>query len=295
MSFPGTIYAGFFILCLAYSGLKGVSRISEKVKGTLLIIGGAEDRKGKCLILKRFVELAGGEKGRLVVITAATAEPQTSGEVYHSLFQGLGVQDVAVLNLNTRQDTGAPGAREALEQATGIFFTGGDQLRLTSILGGTQVDDALHTAYLQGTIIAGTSAGASAMSETMIVDGEETEAPRKNTVQMAPGLGLLHEVVVDQHFAQRGRLGRLLAAVAQNPYVLGLGIDEDTAIIVSPDGTFEVVGSHTVTVIDGKQLWETNVSATSSHEPLAMTNVILHVLPAGYGFDMETRTPFHNK
>lgn len=264
--------------------------MSDKVRGALVIIGGAEDRKRKCLILKRFVELAGGENSKLVVVTAAAAEPQ-AGDVYYDLFQRLGVRDVVVLNVNTRQDARFPGAKDVLEQATGIFFTGGDQLRLTSILGGTLVDDALHTAYRKGTIIAGTSAGASAMSETMIVEGEETEAPRKNTVQMAPGMGLLHEVVVDQHFAQRGRLGRLLAAVAQYPYVLGVGIDEDTAIIVSPEGTFEVVGSHTVTVIDGRQIWDTNVSAASPHDPLALTNVILHILPAGYRFDMKKRNP----
>jgi cyanophycinase len=266
-------------------------KMSGKVKGTLVIIGGSEDRKHKCLILKRFVELAGGEKARLAVITAATAKPHISGELYRGIFQELGVQDVAVLNVNTRQDAGAAKAGEALEQATGIFFTGGDQLRLTSILGGTQVDDALHTAYGRGTIIAGTSAGASAMSETMIVEGEETEAPRKNTVQMAPGMGLLHGVVVDQHFAQRGRLGRLLAAVAQYPYVLGVGIDEDTAIIISPDGTFEVIGSQTVTIIDGKQIQETNVSSASPDEPLALTNVIMHILPAAYRFDMKNRRP----
>jgi cyanophycinase len=266
-------------------------KMSGKVKGTLVIIGGSEDRKHKCLILKKFVELAGGEKARLAVITAATAKPHISGELYRGIFQELGVQDVAVLNVNTRQDAGTPGAGEALEQATGIFFTGGDQLRLTSILGGTQVDDALHTAYGRGTIIAGTSAGASAMSETMIVEGEETEAPRKNTVQMAPGMGLVHGVVVDQHFAQRGRLGRLLAAVAQYPYVLGVGIDEDTAIIISPDGTFEVIGSQTVTIIDGKQIQETNVSSASPDEPLALTNVIMHILPAAYRFDMKNRRP----
>ncbi|HHV34785.1 MAG TPA: cyanophycinase [Syntrophomonadaceae bacterium] len=265
--------------------------MSDKVKGTLVIIGGSEDRKHKCLILKRFVELAGGEKARLAVVTAATSKPHTSGELYRGIFQELGVEDVAVLKVDTRQDARAPGAGEILEQTTGIFFTGGDQLRLTSILGGTQVDDALHTAYRKGTIIAGTSAGASAMSDTMIVEGEETEAPRKNTVQMAPGLGLLREVVVDQHFAQRGRLGRLLAAVAQYPYVLGLGIDEDTAIIISPDGIFEVIGSQTVTVIDGKQIQETNVSSASPDDPLALINVIMHILPTGYRFDMRKRDP----
>lgn len=268
-----------------------MSKISEKVQGTLVIIGGAEDKEHNCKILKRFTALSGGNKGRLVVVTAATSEPQETGDVYRALFQNLGVQEVAVLNVNTRQDAGCSGARDLLMQATGIFFTGGDQLRLTSILGGTQVDDALHAAYRKGAVIAGTSAGASVMSETMIVEGEETEPPRKNTVQMAPGMGLLREVVVDQHFAQRGRLGRLLTAVAQYPYVLGVGIDEDTAIIVAPDGTFEVVGSHAVTVIDGKKIRETNISATGPSEPLALTYVMLHILPAGYRFDMKSRTP----
>jgi cyanophycinase len=264
----------------------------EKVRGTLVVIGGAEDKDDRCLILKRFVELAGGKQAKLVIVTTATVEPGVSGEVYCRLFRQLGVGDTAVLNVNTRQDARAPRVKEVLERATGIFFTGGDQLRLTSILGGTLVDDALHKAYLQGTIIAGTSAGASAMSETMIVEGEEAEAPRKNIVQMAPGLGLLREVVIDQHFAQRGRLGRLLTAVAQHPYVLGLGIDEDTAIIVSHDGSFEVVGSQTVSVIDGKQIRQTNVSAKSPDEPLVLTNVVLHILPAGYRFDMKKRAPF---
>lgn len=265
--------------------------MSEKGKGTLVVIGGAEDREHKCLILKKFVSLAGGKEGKVVVITAASADHRATGELYLSLFRKLGVEEVSVLHVETRQDACEKSAEETLEKATGIFFTGGDQLRLTSTLGGTRVDQALHQAYRRGAIIAGTSAGASAMSETMIVDGEETEAPRKNTVQMAPGLGLLRGVVVDQHFAQRGRLGRLLAAVAQYPYVLGVGIDEDTAIIVSPEGTFEVVGSQTVTVIDGRQIKETNVSVTAPLEPLALTNVLLHVLPAGYKYDIKNRHP----
>ena len=265
--------------------------MSKQGKGTLVVIGGAEDREHKCLILKKFVALSGGEEGSVVVVTAASADHQATGDLYLSLFRELGVGDVSVLHVDSRQDACAQAAEETLEKATGIFFTGGDQLRLTSTLGGTRVDQALHKAYRRGAIIAGTSAGASAMSETMIVDGEETEAPRKNTVQMAPGLGLLRGVVVDQHFAQRGRLGRLLAAVAQYPYVLGVGIDEDTAIIVSTEGTFEVVGSQTVTVIDGKQIKETNVSVTAPQEPLALTNVLLHVLPAGYKFDIKNRHP----
>lgn len=265
--------------------------MSDKVRGTLVVIGGAEDKDSDCLILRRFVDLAGGEEGRLVVVTAAAAEPGRTGETYRLLFRDLGVAEVAVLNVSSRRDAGEPAVAGELQQATGVFFTGGDQLRITSILGGTKVDDALRRAYRSGAIIAGTSAGASAMSETMIVEGEEADAPSKNTVQMAPGMGLLREVVVDQHFAQRGRVGRLLAAVAQHPYMLGVGIDEDTAIVVSPEGTFEVIGSHAVTVIDGRRIGETNVSETGPREPLALTNVILHILPSGYRFDMRRRIP----
>ncbi len=271
--------------------LKGVKGLTEQVPGTLLIIGGAEDKTGECAVLKKFVELAGGEKARLVLVTSATGQPLAAGELYCGLFTGLGAQEVAVLNVTSRREANSPGVYEKVEKASGIFFTGGDQLRITSLLGGTQFDEALRRAHQKGAVVAGTSAGASAMSETMIVEGEGAEAPKKNTVQMAPGMGLIREVVIDQHFAQRGRLGRLLTAVAQHPYMLGVGIDEDTAIIVAPGGIFEVVGSQTVTVIDGKRIQETNVSELGPRAPLALTNVILHILPAGYKFDMKKRLP----
>lgn len=263
--------------------------MAEKVRGTLVIIGGAEDKNGDCVILRRFVELAGGKEARLALITSATSRPQIVGESYSRLFKEIGAQEVSVLNVTNRQDANHPAAYETVTAATGIFFTGGDQLRITSLLGGTRLDEAFRRAYQEGAIIAGTSAGASAMSETMITEGMETEAPQKNSVQMAPGLGLIREVVVDQHFAQRGRLGRLLTAVAQHPYMLGVGIDEDTAIVVLPGGVFKVIGAQTVTVIDGKEIRETNVSESGLREPLALTNVILHILPNGYEFDMRKR------
>ncbi len=265
--------------------------MAEKVRGTLLIIGGAEDKTGECTILRRFVELAGGERARLVLVTSATGRPLAVGELYRRLFAEFGAPEVAVLHITSRQEANTPGVYETVKRASGIFFTGGDQLRITSLLGGTQFDEALRRAYRDGTVVAGTSAGASAMSETMIVEGEGAEAPKKNTVQMAPGMGLIREVVVDQHFAQRGRLGRLLTAVAQHPYMLGVGIDEDTAIVVRPEGFFEVIGSQTVTVIDGTRIQETNVSELAPCAPLALTNVILHVLPAGYKFDLKKRLP----
>lgn len=266
--------------------------MGKKVEGTLLIIGGAEDKEGKCEILSRFVEMSGTAKGPLVVVTTATQEPESVGQEYHRIFKRLGAGSVEVLNLNTRQKANQKQTAELLEKAGGIFFTGGDQLRITSTLGGTIANESLKKAYLKGVIIAGTSAGASGMSSTMIVEGDSDEAPKLNTIKMAPGLGLIEEVVVDQHFAQRGRIGRLLSAVAHNPYILGIGVDEDTAVVVYSDAKLEIIGSQTVTFIDGRGVGFTNVSELTPGQALAMENVTLHVLPKGFGFDLATRTPF---
>lgn len=263
--------------------------MGDKVRGNLLIIGGAEDKKGDCLILKKFVELAGGKNARLVIMTTATELPGQVGRNYQAIYKNLGVANSTILDIPTREDANLEESKEVIRNATGIFFTGGDQLRITSILGGTQVEMALQEAYREGIVIAGTSAGASAMSNTMIIQGESENAPKKNTIMMAPGMGLLEEVVIDQHFAQRGRIGRLLSAVAQNPFILGIGIDEDTAIIVSPEATFEVIGSYTVTVLDGWHIKHTNVSESEPQQSLALTNVILHTLPSGYKYDLKSR------
>ena len=171
------------------------------------------------------------------------------------------------------------------------YFSREDQLRITSLLGGTQAEEMLGKAYSRGIVIAGTSAGASVMSETMITSGNDDDAPKKCTLKMAPGLGLLKDVVIDQHFAQRGRIGRLLTAIAQNPHMLGLGIDEDTAVIIDSDAVFEIIGSHAVTIIDGKNLDFTNVSELKPDEILSITNVNMHVLSSGYAFDINLRKP----
>jgi len=163
-------------------------------------------------------------------------------------------------------------------------------LRITSILGGSGIDKLLKQLYKEGTLIVGTSAGASVMSQTMIVEGNDEDSPRKCTIKMAPGLGLLKDVIIDQHFAQRGRIGRLLAAIAQNPNNLGIGIDEDTAIVVEKN-SFRVIGSNAVTVVEGRKLEHSNVSESSPNEILALTNVILHILPSGYGYDLEKWIP----
>ncbi|MDR3289297.1 MAG: cyanophycinase [Peptococcaceae bacterium] len=263
--------------------------MSEHIGGKLLIIGGAEDKEGECRILRRFVAESGGAESRIVILTVAAERPEEAGEQYEGLFYRLGAKEVTVLNIADRTEADAVDGSGPWARCGGVFFTGGDQLRITGMIGGTLTGRILHGLYEKGVVIAGTSAGASAMSDTMIVGGA-AGSPKKDTLTMAPGLGLLRSVVIDQHFAQRGRIGRLLAAVAHNPYVLGVGIDEDTAIMIGQDGCFQVLGSQTVTVADASWARITNVSETGAGEPLALTPVMTHILPASYGFDLKRRT-----
>jgi len=265
--------------------------MSDKVDGTLLIIGGAEDKTGECEILNRFISLSGSKKAHIVLMTTAAQEPAGVGREYREIFERLGAGLVDVLDLDSRVRANHLYVERIMEQATGVFLTGGDQLRITATLGGTRANETLKKACRRGAVIAGTSAGASVMSNTMIVEGDSDEAPKLNTIKMAPGLGLLNEVVVDQHFAQRGRIGRLLSAIAHNPHYLGMGIDEDTAVLIQPDARLEVIGSQTVTFLDGRHVGFTNVSELAPSQALAIEEVVLHVLPRGFRFDLVTRKP----
>ncbi|WP_053955249.1 cyanophycinase [Inediibacterium massiliense] len=261
----------------------------------LMIIGGAEDQTSDKVILKKLVDCIPKKEKRMVVITTATEEPKEVGEQYVKVFEKLGVQKTVVLNITNREDTHDPKIKEEIEKGDCIFFTGGDQLRISSILGGTTVHELLHEIVEKGKIIAGTSAGASMMSEIMVVEGKDEEAPSRCTIKMAPGMGLVEGVIIDQHFNQRGRIGRLLAAIAQNPHSIGIGIDENTAILLNHTNVFEVVGSGVVTVIDGRNITYTNTSEQYPDDPLAITNVTVHVLPNGYRYDFSTNTPILNK
>lgn len=263
--------------------------MGEKVKGNLIIIGGAEDKYGESKILKQVVNVIGGSSANLVIMTTATEKPEEAGREYRNIFHRLGASQIDVLNIDTRDEANTDDNVERIRRSAGIFFTGGDQLRITSILGGTKVQAAMQEAYSSGVAIIGTSAGASVMSNTMIIDGDSNDPARKCTLKMAPGLGFLQEAIIDQHFHQRGRIGRLLCGVAENPYMLGIGIDEDTAIRVYSDAHFEVIGNNAVTIIEGKSIKSSNVSELNPDEILAIVNVTLHVLPGGYGFDMKNR------
>lgn len=266
--------------------------MSGRTEGRLLVIGGNEEKEGECRILRSFVEMAGGRDARLVILTTATELPEEVGEEYQGIFERLGAGEVRVLHAETRREASDRSLAETVREASGIFLTGGDQLRLTSILGGSEADRSILRAFRGGAIVAGTSAGASAMAGTMIVSGDSADTATRSTVSMAQGMSLVADVVIDQHFAQRGRMNRLLASVAQNPHLLGIGIDEDTAVLVMPDGRCEVIGSQSVTILDGRQIRQTNVSDSSSREPLAITNLVMHVLPEGYGYDLVRHTPY---
>ena len=262
----------------------------SEIKRQLVIIGGAEDKEGDCQILREFVRRAGSTKARIVILTAATELPREVGENYIRVFQRLGAEDVRIIDTETREDASSSTALEAINKATGIFFTGGDQARITSILKGTEIDTTIHKRYSEGIVVAGTSAGAAVMPDVMIVEGDSETNPRIEIVDMGPGMGFLPGVVIDQHFSQRGRLGRLIAALSQQPAVLGFGIDENTAIVVTDD-QFEVVGQGCITIVDESEMVHSNVDEILKDEPLAVCGAKLHILPNGYKFDLKTRKP----
>lgn len=257
-------------------------------KGYLIIIGGAEDKDGESVILRQAKQMLKDEE-ILTILTTATEKPEEVGKTYNEVFRRLGVKNIQILDINTRDDADNEEKCSLINSSSCIFMTGGDQLRITSILGGTHAYESLKRVYTNGGIIMGTSAGASVMSSTMVVQGEDNKPARKCTLKMAPGLGLIKDVIIDQHFDQRGRFGRLLCGIAENPEVLGIGIDEDTAIKIYPDMHFEVVGTNAVTVIDGNTIQCSNVSELSQNEILAIVGVTVHVLPQGYGFNLENR------
>jgi cyanophycinase len=258
-------------------------------QGRLILIGGAEDREGEMVILKQVAARARG--GRLAVVTAASAEPREMWALYRRVFDSLGVKDVVHVEVDDRNAAYDMERVQLIRTSKVIFFTGGDQVRITSMLGGSTMCDAIRQSYEQGVTLAGTSAGTSCMSETMLVGGSGDESHKVgNALLMAPGLGLVTNVIIDQHFAERGRIGRLLGAVAQNPRILGIGIDENTAIVVR-DGRFRVLGAGAVYVIDAISESYTNVSEEYPDKTMSIFDVRLHIMSADDVFDLATRRP----
>ncbi len=264
--------------------------MANENKRQLVIIGGAEDKEGDCIILREFVRRAGGTKASIVIMTAATELPKDVGENYIRVFKRLGAEHIRIVDTETREDASSSTALKAIDEATGIFFTGGDQARITNILKDTELDQAIHKRYGEGAVIAGTSAGAAVMPDVMIIEGDSQTNPRINVVELGPGMGFLPGIVIDQHFSQRGRLGRLVSALAQQPAILGFGIDENTAMAITGD-QFEVIGEGVITVIDESELVHNNVDEILKDEPLAFCGAKLHILPHGYKFDLKNHKP----
>jgi cyanophycinase len=256
--------------------------------GHLLIIGGAEDKLRQRQILLRFVSLAGGADARVVVISTASSLGDEATELYLSLFRQLGIADVRGMRPLVREDANDPRVVAALDDATAIFMTGGNQLRLSSVIGGTLLGRTLAERHRRGAVVAGTSAGASAIASHMVAFGTSGATPKQRMTQMSAGLGLLPGVLIDQHFEQRNRFGRLLALVAQSPALLGIGIDEDTAALVSPQGILEVLGKGSVTILDPATI-QTDAYEVKRHRPIMVSGVMLHSLPSGYRFDIRKR------
>lgn len=256
--------------------------------GPLIIIGGHEEKEGRRAVLREVAKRVQGEK--LIIATIASHEPEGYFEGYQKAFSDLGVGALVELYLDGRWQAADEQKLAVFEGAGGLFFTGGDQLRIASQIGDTPVEEAVRKLHARGKVIAGTSAGASVMSETMLVAGASAETHRIGDLRMAPGLGLMKNVIIDQHFAERGRVGRLLGAVAHNPRMLGVGIDENTAIIVE-NGRFGVVGQGGVYVVDGEHSTHSNIAEAHASSTLSMHDVRLHVLSAGGFFDLAERRP----
>ncbi len=258
-------------------------------RGYVIPIGGGEERLDSPIILEKFVKLCGSEKSKIVIIPTAS-QLETTGKNYVEVFQKLGVTDVVSLPINSRADAQDETYLEQLASATGIFITGGNQLRLSTILGGTPVAQAIRRANAAGTHIAGTSAGAAIMPEHMIAGGPTGALPNEQGVTLTPGLGLINKIILDQHFSQRNRLGRLLSAVSYNPFAIGFGICEDTAIFIDSNDVIEIVGSGCVTVIDPSGVEYSSMAEADEGEAITLIGLKLHMLSHGSSFNLNERT-----
>lgn len=261
---------------------------SEEGRGYIVPVGGAEEKIQDPRILKRFIEIAGGSLARIAVIPTAS-ELSDTGPRYVALFRELGAQAAVALPFYERADADRVDLLDQLERATGIFFTGGNQLRIATALGGTPVARTVRRLNAGGVIVGGTSAGAAILPEHMIAYGASGATPNAGMVQLTPGLGLTNRVVVDQHFRQRDRLGRLLTALAYNPFAIGLGLDEDTGAFIDGDNVLHVIGSGAVTVVDVSRLGHSSIAEANPGDPICMTNIRIHILTHGARFDLHHR------
>jgi cyanophycinase len=262
--------------------------VEGQERGWIIPIGGAEEKENSPEILKRFVQLCGGRNANIAVIATASRMEDT-GARYEKIFGGLGAGDVTAITFDTRRDCEEAGRLEKLASANGVFFTGGNQLRLSTVIGGTSVAKEIRRMNAAGVHVAGTSAGAAFISEHMIAFGDEGSSPKAGQARLAPGLGLTNRFIIDQHFRQRDRLGRLLSALAYNPFAIGLGLDEDTAAFIGPDNNIEVEGSGGITIVDASGIEFSSMDSADEGKVVCMLGLQLHILVAGATFNLHTR------
>ncbi|MGI8643149.1 MAG: cyanophycinase [Thermomicrobiales bacterium] len=272
---------------IATASERPAARAAPPVSGPIMAIGGAEDKLDNKVILSTFLQISGGSNARLAILPTASSI-ESAGERYKALFLSMGAESAEVAYFGERPSANAGPLLNVLEGSTGIFLTGGNQLRLSALLGGTEVSSIIRRRHNEGAVIAGTSAGASILSSHMVGYGASGNTPKQRMAQMVAGFGLVHDVIIDQHFRQRDRIGRLLALVASNPRLLGVGIDEDTAVLFDHHQTMEVIGRRSVTVVDGRHM-ESNIYQVKRYGEISITGATLHMLTAGRRFDLADR------
>ena len=263
----------------------------ENKRGWIIPIGGGDKKVKSSTIMQRFVELSGGSRSRMVIIPTAS-QLDTAGERTRDVFQELDVSEIEILDLETRADCNDPKLIEKLDNATGIFFTGGNQLRLATTIGGTDAAKSFRAGNARGIHIAGTSAGAAFVCEHMIAIGKSGGTPKRGMASLSPGLGLTNRVIVDQHFRERDRLGRLLTALAYNPFATGIGVDEDTAAFIGSDDVIEVFGSGGLTIVDPSGIEFSSMADAGMGQPVGLIGIQLHILLAGDRYDLKTQTAY---
>jgi cyanophycinase len=268
-----------------------VAAMRQSRRGAIMPIGGAEERSPQGVILRTFVDLAGQESARIVILPTASSDP-TAGEDYAEIFHRIGARSVEIARIESREDANDERQVTRFGEATGIFITGGDQARLSKLVVGALVAETIQQRSLEGATIAGTSAGASILGAHMMSDGESEASPHKGMVEIVTGFGVLDDIIIDQHFSTRGRIGRLLVTFAANPGLIAFGIDENTALVIQHDGIAQAIGKGSVTVVDGRGVYS-DYHDLDEGEILSIIGSQIHVLAPGRFFDLERRTVLH--
>ncbi|MGF1590762.1 MAG: cyanophycinase [Pleurocapsa sp.] len=267
---------------------------SQSTKNAILVIGGAEDKVHGKEILQTFFQRSGGTDALIGIVPCASREPSLIGERYYRLFNDMGAKEIKVLDIRDRPSADDLVYRSFVEGCTGIFLTGGDQLRLCGLLADTALMNRIvERAQKREISLAGTSAGAAVMGHHMISGGSSAEPPNRSLVDMAKGLNIIPQVLIDQHFYNRNRLARLLSAIASHPELLGIGIDEDTCAMFESDGVIQVIGKGAVTIVDARQMSHSNQKEVNGNEPLSMHNLKLHILGYGDRYDLHRYLPLN--